>query len=68
MCAIIPVTGVLLDLALEKSTLALNGTVAVLNWKLRTCCCSGTNAASSANNSPGPTNDPIVGALSLIGI
>lgn len=68
MCAIVPVIAVLLDLDLEKSTLALNGSVGVLNWKLRTCCCSGTNAASSANNSPGPTNDPIVGALSFIGI
>jgi len=30
MCAFIPVIDVLLDLDLEKSTLALNGTVAML--------------------------------------
>lgn len=68
MCAIISVIGVLLDSGLEKSTLALNGIVGVLNRELRTCCYSGTNAASSAKIGSGPRNGRIVGALSLIGI
>jgi len=68
MCTIFSVISVLLDPGLEKSMLALNGTVAMLNWRLRTCCCSGTNAASSAKNGLGPRKSLAVDAISLIGI